>query len=152
MLFRSAFDSEAKAVAAFEKYYREKYLSLKNISGKALKLGLDLRGGMSVLLSGNISSLSERLGHTPSLEETDAAFAQDIEILRMRVDQYGVSEVDIRRQGADQILVEVPGDPDPEKVQSLIRGQGNLQFAIVDSAKTQELLKDSLSVFGVNRQ
>lgn len=136
-----AFDSEAQAVAAFEKYYREKYLSLKNISGKALKLGLDLRGGMSVLLSGNISSLSERLGHTPSLEETDAAFAQDIEILRMRVDQYGVSEVDIRRQGADQILVEVPGDPDPEKVQSLIRGQGNLQFAIVDSAKTQELLK-----------
>lgn len=136
-----AFDSEAEAVSAFEKYYREKYLSLKKTSGKALKLGLDLRGGMSVLLSGNIDSLAERLGHTPSIEETDAAFAQDIEILRMRVDQYGVSEVDIRRQGTDQILVEVPGDPDPEKVQSLIRGQGNLQFAIVDEAKSEELRK-----------
>lgn len=136
-----AFDTEAEAVSAFEKYYRDKYLSLQKTSAKALKLGLDLRGGMSVLLQGDIETLTERLGHSPTTEEIDAAFTQDIEILRMRVDQYGVSEVDIRRQGNDQILVEVPGEADPEKVQSLIRGQGTLQFAIVEEAKSEELRK-----------
>lgn len=136
-----AFSSEESAVNSFESYYRDKYLSLKRTSNKALKLGLDLRGGMSVLLDGDVDSLERRLEHRPSQEEIASAIDQDIEVLRLRIDQYGVSEADIRRQGNDQILVEVPGDVDPERVQSFIRGQGSLKFAIVNQEQTDELLK-----------
>lgn len=135
-----AYDSESEAVYSFESYYRDKYLGLNKTSKKALKLGLDLRGGMSVLLDGDVSSLEARLGHSPSSEEISNALDQDIEILRLRIDQYGVSEADIRRQGNDQILVEVPGEVDPSRVESFLRGQGDLKFAIVDNAKTEELI------------
>lgn len=134
-----AYDSESEAVYSFESYYRDKYLNLNKTSKKALKLGLDLRGGMSVLLDGDVSSLEARLGHSPSSEEISNALDQDIEILRLRIDQYGVSEADIRRQGSDQILVEVPGEVDPSRVESFLRGQGDLKFAVVDNAQTEQL-------------
>lgn len=136
-----AFESEESAVRAFEDYYRTYYLNLKSTSAKALKLGLDLRGGMSVLLEGDVDSLERRLEHTPSGDEIASAIDQDIEILRTRIDQYGVSEAEIRRQGNDQILVEVPGNVDPERVQGFIRGQGSLKFAIVNQEQTEELLR-----------
>jgi preprotein translocase subunit SecD len=55
-----------------------------------------------------------------------------LEILTNRIDQFGVTEPQIRRQGEDLILVELPGDQDRERMNRFIQGKGILSFHIVD--------------------
>jgi preprotein translocase subunit SecD len=62
-----------------------------------------------------------------------------VEVLNSRIDQFGLSEPSIRRQGVDQIYVEIPGAADPERINSIIMGKGNLGFYIVDSEATAAL-------------
>jgi preprotein translocase subunit SecD len=66
---------------------------------------------------------------------------QDIEILQNRINQFGVSEPEIRLQGTDQILIEIPGASDPERVNSFLRGKGSLTFQMVDTDLTEQLQK-----------
>jgi preprotein translocase subunit SecD len=64
-----------------------------------------------------------------------------LEILRNRIDQFGLTEPSIRRQGADQVIVEIPGTADPEAVRRFIMGKGLLTFHIADTdalAKVRE--------------
>lgn len=122
-----------------EEYYRTDLLELKKLSGKALQLGLDLRGGMSILLEADVASYEAKRGSSASAAQVSAAVKQDIEILEKRIDQFGVSEPVIRLQGTDQILIEIPGAADPERVNSFLRGKGSLEFKIVDTALTDEL-------------
>ncbi len=65
-----------------------------------IRLGLDLRGGTSFLL---------RLVDETGEGITPATLDQAIEVIRKRVDQFGVSEPIITSQGADSILVQIPG-------------------------------------------
>jgi preprotein translocase subunit SecD len=62
-----------------------------------------------------------------------------IEVLNSRIDQFGLTEPVIRQQGADQVYVEIPGTADPERINSIIMGKGNLAFYIVDSEATSSL-------------
>ncbi len=122
-----------------EKYCREYIQGLKSLSGKALQLGLDLKGGMSILLDVEVSSLAERLGHEPSEAEVSAAIDEDIEILKSRIDQFGMAEPEIRKQGDNQILIELAGTPDPERVDSFLKGKGSLAFHLADTLTTQRV-------------
>ena len=133
------FYNEQGLFDACEEYYRTELLELKNLSAKALQLGLDLRGGMSILLEADVAAYEAKKGTSVSSAEVTAAIKQDIEILEKRIDQFGVSEPVIRLQGTDQILVEVPGAADPERVNSFLRGKGSLVFKMVDSTLTTEL-------------
>ena len=65
--------------------------------------------------------------------------AEDIEILTSRIDQFGVTEPDIRQQGTDQILIEVPGEVDPERVDSFLMSRGSLTFHLVDQELTNRV-------------
>jgi len=67
---------------------------------KTIRLGLDLQGGTSFLI--RLSSDSERSISADTLD-------QAVEVIRKRVDQFGVSEPVITPQGADRILVQIPG-------------------------------------------
>jgi preprotein translocase subunit SecD len=60
------------------------------------------------------------------------AVDQALEIIRNRIDQFGVSEPEITRQGADQILVQLPGVRDPERAINLIGKTALLEFKLVD--------------------
>ncbi len=122
-----------------EQYCREYIQGLKSLSGKALQLGLDLKGGMSILLDVEVSSLAERLGYEPSEAEVSAAIDEDIEILKSRIDQFGMAEPEIRRQGDTQILIELAGTPDPERVDSFLKGKGSLAFHLADTLTTQRV-------------
>jgi len=62
-----------------------------------------------------------------------------VEVLNSRIDQFGLTEPVIRRQGEDQIYVEIPGTADPERINSIIMGKGNLAFYIVDSEASSAL-------------
>ncbi len=133
----SGFDSGAGA--EIERGMREYYLSLKRTSGKSLKFGLDLRGGLSVLLEYDPVATTARTGSGLSGDELNAALDDDAELLRRRVDEFGISEVDIHRQGIDQIVIEMPGASDPERVNSLLKNSGSLKFYIVNQAKSNQL-------------
>lgn len=60
------------------------------------------------------------------------AVEQSIEIIRRRIDAEGVKEPSIQRQGADRILVQVPGYDDPERLVELISTTAKMTFHFVD--------------------
>ncbi len=135
----AGFYNEQDMFDSAESYYRTSLLDLKALGNKALQLGLDLKGGMSILLEADVASYEEKIGKTASSGEISEAVKQDIEILEKRIDQFGVSEPVIRLQGDDQILIEIPGAADPERVNSFLRGKGSLVFKMVDNELTNQL-------------
>jgi SecD/SecF fusion protein len=152
---------------------------------KRVKLGLDLQGGMRVVLEVNTGKLLEKLAKNPDevfrnvlaeaqkeSERTDESVvdiaarkfsarsirlsryfgtirdeddkilsdlnksAEDavnraLEIIRNRVDQYGVSEPSLQRQGSRRIIVELPGVAREEEAKKLLQGTALLEFRIV---------------------
>jgi len=152
---------------------------------KRVKLGLDLQGGMRVVLEVNTVKMLEKMANKPddtfnrvireaereaavsdepvvdiiarkfternirlsryfgSVRDeddeivdqlnnaTEDAVSRAMEIIRNRVDQYGVSEPSIQRQGARRIIVELPGIAREEEAKQLLQGTALLEFKLV---------------------
>ncbi len=82
-------------------------------------------------------------------KETDyvkkRAIDQALEIIRNRIDQFGVSEPEITLQGTDQILVQLPGVRDPQRAINLIGQTALLEFKLVDDeGNVEEALKGNV--------
>lgn len=60
--------------------------------------------------------------------QRDAALDRAIEIIRTRVDRFGVTEPSIVKQGSSRIVVELPGVDDEERVRNLLKGTARLEF------------------------
>jgi len=104
------------------------------ILGKILKLGLDLRGGMHLVLEVDLNRLPE--GTSPS-----DAMERALEVIRNRVDQFGVAEPLIARQGDRWLVVELPGVKDPGRAIELIGKTALLEFKLVnDGVRISEVL------------
>ncbi|MBI3125771.1 MAG: protein translocase subunit SecD [Ignavibacteriales bacterium] len=155
---------------------------------KRIKLGLDLQGGMYLVMEVNTAKLLEKLAKDPdqqyldilkkaeaeskdseenvvgilarmmkekgirmsryfgSIREDDArivarlqeqetdAVTRAIEIIRNRVDQYGVSEPSIQKQGSRRIVIELPGISREEEARRLLQGRALLEFKLVKDA------------------
>lgn len=162
---------------------------LRNASGKSIKLGLDLRGGMYVTMEVDVLKFIEEqalqkdaifnqvVAETRKQEVTsdvpvvdlfvqnfqriaqpkgkalanyfffdaartgadaeiiaalragtDEAVDRAIEIIRNRVDQYGLTEPTISKQGSRRIVIEVPGAGDPTQIHQLLSGTAQLEF------------------------
>lgn len=81
--------------------------SLVAIALRPTVLGLDLQGGVEVILEGR-----------PTAESpvTPEAIERSVEVIRSRVDSFGVAEPEIQTQGDNQIVVALPGVDNPETV------------------------------------
>ncbi len=102
--------------------------SLKDKEGKVIQkgkinLGLDLQGGMHVVLRVDTAKIP--------LEGRKDAVERAMEIIRNRVDQFGVSEMAIQRQGKDNIIVQLPGVTDRERAMEIIGKTAHLEFKLV---------------------
>ena len=64
-------------------------------------------------------------------ERVRRAVDQSIEVIRRRVDATGTTEPSIQRQGADRVLVQVPGLQDPQQLKALLGETGNLEFRLL---------------------
>jgi protein-export membrane protein SecD len=64
------------------------------------------------------------------------AVDQSIEIIRRRIDETGIKEPQIQREGADRIIVQLPGIGNPEHVKALIGKTAKLTFQLVDMSTT----------------
>ncbi|MBN1825138.1 MAG: protein translocase subunit SecD [Candidatus Eisenbacteria bacterium] len=96
------------------------------LRSKALRLGLDLQGGMHLVLEVDKSKLSE--------EDAEDAVDRALEIISNRVDQFGVAEPSIQKQGQDRILVQLPGVQDAVQAKKLIGQTALLEFKLARSA------------------
>ncbi|MCF7810279.1 protein translocase subunit SecD [bacterium] len=76
-------------------------------------------------------------------KQADDAINRSLEILRNRIDQFGVSEPSIQKQGSRRIVLELPGVQDPSRARDLIGRTALLEFKLlIDPEKAQQFLKD----------
>lgn len=76
--------------------------------------------------------------------QRDEAVNRAIEIIRTRVDRYGVTEPTILKQGENRIIVELPGVDDEQRVRDLLRGTARLEFRL--AADSDELTNARRSI------
>ncbi len=191
-------------------YEQENLAHIRQVREKALKLGLDLLGGMHVTLEVRVEALIRELATdtdatfdevlaearrqadtegTPIIDafvsefeardsegrlsryfrnddlgitrrssndevatylRTEASEAVDraIEIIRDRVDRYGVTEPSIQKQGTRRIVVELPGIDDEERIRGLLRGTARLEFRLMgDPAELTRSLQSIIQYY-----
>lgn len=169
---------------------------LINNRNKRLKLGLDLKGGMYVVLDVDVVKLLEDMAkkkdeqltailaevketskksdeliletfkikltekgqnlksYYGELRDSDAdveaklkkeidnALDRAVEIVRNRIDQYGVAEPQIQKIGNSRIIVELPGVSNPQEVRSLLEGTALLEFKLLyEPAKVVKVME-----------
>ncbi len=114
---------QARPAAATNDADRARLESMAKLRDKAIKLGLDLQGGMYLLLEVDKSKLGPA--------EAKNAVDQAMQIIRNRIDQFGVAEPTIQKQGDNRILVQLPGLLDQGRAKELIGQTALLEFKIV---------------------
>lgn len=132
---RSAFRKDNIAVKTMKKaeeYATEIEFNDESSSEKAVRYIRRTHPTLDVL---SVSKTLVRL--TPSLqglsESRDLAIEQNLTILRKRVEELGVSEPTIQRQGADRIVVELPGVQDTARAKEILGATATLEFRLVNA-------------------
>lgn len=95
-----------------------------------IKRGLDLQGGMHLALELDQS------------RQVSSDVARDIElaltVLRNRIDEFGVTEPVIQKEGAERIIVELAGITDPQRAKDIVQEAAFLEFRITDESQALE--------------
>ncbi len=134
---------------------------LADLHKNSLNLGLDLQGGIHLVLEVQTQGLSA--------EDAQDAVARAQEIIRNRIDQFGVAEPTIQRQGDNRIIIELPGVQDVQRAKDLVGQTALLEFqllepgedrnrllqrinaltspAAADSAQAEEAVEEEVSLF-----
>jgi len=113
-----------------------------NILKKIINLGLDLKGGSHLILELDESKLEKDTNVTDAVERA-------IEIVRNRVDQFGVTEPLIARQGEKWIVVQLPGIKDPERAKEIIGKTALLEFYLVDTSNKIVEINNKINELGL---
>ncbi|MDP8221136.1 MAG: protein translocase subunit SecD, partial [Candidatus Stygibacter frigidus] len=114
---------------------------------KELKLGLDLQGGMQILLEVDYSELEL------SVDAKKDAVKTALEIIRNRIDQFGVSEPSIQPIGENRILIQLPGLKNFNRAKELIGKTALLEFKLVaEQDQVEEVYNDLDSYLEKNYQ
>ncbi|MGI8420683.1 MAG: protein translocase subunit SecD, partial [Gaiellaceae bacterium] len=112
------------------------FLAIPGLPGhKKPHLGLDVQGGLEVTLKAE---------PTKGQTLTPADLDRSVSIMRNRVDRLGVSEPEIRKQGKDEIVIELAGVKDPKVAASIIGKTAQLEFYDLEA----DLVSPSIDVQG----
>ncbi|MBI4051474.1 MAG: protein translocase subunit SecD [Elusimicrobia bacterium] len=106
-----------------------------------LTLGLDLKGGTHLIMELDVAKLGPQ-------EDIHDARDRAIEIIRNRVDQFGVAEPLIARQGDRWIMVQLPGISNAERAKELIGKTALLEFHIVDDSDAGQKVLQKIGELG----
>lgn len=189
-------------------YLNEHEAEIREARAKRIKLGLDLQGGMRVVLEVDLAKMLEQIAKNKDdqfneimanvvreaqtsdeniiaifqrnfeqrqirlsryfgslredneqivkrlQDEADKAVDRAMEIVRNRVDQYGVSEPAIQKQGGRRIIVELPGVSKEDEVRQLLQGTALLEFKLMKDPeiiyKTMEAIDKYLAGKGIS--
>ncbi len=99
-----------------------------------VRLGLDLQGGTSFLVKMDTNGLAQA-------SDASSALSQAVEVLRKRVDKFGVAEPLIQPEGKDRILVQLPGlsAADQESAKNTIQKAAFLEFRLVSQTSDEDI-------------
>ncbi len=100
-----------------------KAAEIAELDAKAIRRGLDLKGGMYLVIEVGQEGMSA--------SEAQDALQRVKEILTNRIDRFGVSEPEITTFGSSRIVVKLPGLLDPERAKRLIGSTAQLEFRMV---------------------
>ncbi len=106
--------------------------ALLELQQKAIRLGLDLQGGIHVVLRVKMEELDQGA--------REDAVDRAIQVIRTRVDGLGVAEPTIQKQGEDRIIVDLPGYTDAERAEDLIGQTALLEFKLMASIEDANLV------------
>src|SRR5829696_4357085 len=112
---------------------------MSELRRKAIHLGLDLQGGMHLVLEVDRS----RLNAAEAKDAPDRA----MEIIRNRIDQFGVAEPLVQREGEDRIVVQLPGLTDRNRAIDLIGKTALLEFKLLRSPEEVKSVFDRLDSY-----
>jgi SecD/SecF fusion protein len=117
----------------------------RDAAGK-IKLGLDLQGGTEFLVAMDTNKLVAASGDTnaaTSAADISGALSQAVEVLRKRVDAFGVAEPVIQPAGGNQILIQLPGlsEADKDSAATNIQKAAYLEFRMVRD-DSDEIIKN----------
>lgn len=98
-------------------------------------------GTMFQLITSDASGLTYRYIDSYMIEYRNRIIQQAIETIRNRIDEFGVAEPSIAKQGEDRIMIQLPGMANAERAKELINTTAKLDFQIV----SQEMGMDKLS-------
>ena len=113
--------------------------ALEAVKQKSINLGLDLQGGIHLVLEVDPSKLSE--------DERSDVVERAKEVITNRIDQFGVSEPIIHREGEWRIVVELPGVQDIKRAKDLIGERARLEFKILKPAIERTSLLNKIDTF-----
>ena len=120
----------------------------REAAGK-IKLGLDLQGGVAITVQlTNRPAAAEGETNRPAAAEiTPAALQQAVEVLRKRVDRFGVAEPVIQPEGTDRIRIQLPGlsHAQMETAKDTIQKVAFLEFKLVHP-DSEKLTKENLPI------
>lgn len=100
--------------------------SLRSETGEWLKLGLDLQGGMHLVLE------VDDADGTMSAEAKSDMIDRVDRIIRTRIDEFGVEEPLIQKVGGDRLIVELAGIDDEDQAKSIVQRNAFLEFKLVE--------------------
>lgn len=112
-----------------KKSVNEDFVSLFYDAIISIKPDVRLAGYFSSQLTGTTLNDDNNTILSKLKEETSSAYDRTYEILRKRIDKFGVAQPTIQRlQASERILVELPGVKDPQRVRKLLKGTAQLEF------------------------
>lgn len=100
-----------------------------------IHLGLDLKGGMHIVLRVETDKIPEK--------HREGAVERAVEIIQNRIDQFGVREPYITKQGKEEIVVQLPGLTDQERAREIVAKTAHLEFKLVSD--DEQVIKDALA-------
>lgn len=112
---------------------------------KALKLGLDLQGGMHLVLEVDTSGIKEEERRSWTIDPVEVT----LETIRDRIDEFGVAEPSIQRQGENRIVIQLPGLSDPGRAINLIGRTALLEFRLVEDGQILKGIQEKAGKLGL---
>ncbi|MCD6249622.1 MAG: protein translocase subunit SecD [candidate division Zixibacteria bacterium] len=111
---------------------QEKPGELLELQQKAIRLGLDLQGGIHVVLRVKMEELDRGAA--------EGAVERAMQVIRTRIDGLGVAEPNIQKQGDDRIIIDLPGYTDADRAEELIGQMAVLEFKLLENYDNASLL------------
>ncbi|MFO1067158.1 MAG: protein translocase subunit SecD [Geminicoccaceae bacterium] len=107
--------------------------ALKKLNSTLPAAGMRLTGENELDIEGGADGqITITLTDAAVLMRENAALAQSLEVVRRRIDELGTRETSVQRQGDNRILVQVPGERNPENIKRLLGKTARLTFQMVD--------------------
>jgi len=113
---------------------------LEQLKSKALNLGLDLQGGIHLVMEVETSDLEEGA-------DLDDAVDKAMTVIANRVNQFGLTEPVVQRQGDNRIIIELPGMRDVERAKNLIGQTARLEFKLLKNDEEIKFVIDKMDMY-----